>query len=164
MKKINFLVLLSALVVITGFFLPWLSYGEDGDYATGFTLAKLRGDSYMFAMILPAAAFFAGVLAVRFKRAAAFFAALTGACAIGWGLFEIVRFLHTQTFAGLWVTVLGAIMLFATGLVTGNWRRDSTDTPDNDEKKQLASDTDTSILTDVPRTGSTPLDADKFGK
>lgn len=43
---------------------------------------------------------------------------LVGGAFLAWGGFEVLRLLYHTTFAGLWLTALGALVLFIAGVET----------------------------------------------
>jgi hypothetical protein len=125
-KRINWPVLVASLVLLGGFFVPWLQIG-DGEsarviagYSIG-SLAAVHGSGYYAAFLLPLLAVGMGVAAVKKPNVASWIAIATGASLLAWGLFEIARFLYLQTFFGLWIMVAGAMLAAFGGALT--WRR-----------------------------------------
>ena len=69
----------------------------------------------------PFSALLIGGLSIKKPRWATGVGLTVGITILGWAIFEVVRLLYTRTFAGLWVSLLGAGLLFVGGLLT--WRR-----------------------------------------
>ncbi len=123
-KRMNLVVLAGSILVIGGFFSSWIGF-ELGQFS-GFRLAleaSRFGPQYSAAFLLPIMALVSALLSLKYKRISAGVATFTGAAAISWGVFEAARFLYNITFAGLWLTLVGCMVLFAGGLVTGQWTR-----------------------------------------
>ncbi len=120
-KEINWAALVGAVMLLVGFFLSWVRV-EDidsplGGWELGLHVAKF-GEAYYAAYAVPVLAVLLGVLAVKKPRWSTFLGLLMGFTALGWGMFEVVRLLYARTFAGLWVSVGGAALLFVAGLLS----------------------------------------------
>ena len=125
-RTINWPVLVAALVLLVGFFVPWIRL-PDGDSeqlvsgASMGVIAARYGGGYYVVYLLPLLAIGMGVAAVKKPNWASILAILVGISLLVWGLFEIARFLFLQTSWGLWVTVAGAMLAAFGGALT--WRR-----------------------------------------
>lgn len=82
------------------------------------SFAKERGALYYLLYLLPIGALLAGLVAWVDRRAAGTLAMLVGAAFLAWGGFELLCLLYQTTFAGLWLTGLGALILFVAGVET----------------------------------------------
>jgi len=123
MKIRNVWVLIGSILVVVGFCLGWFGlrgfgggFFIDGWQVVAF--AKERGAHYYLLYLLPIGALGAAALACVNRRAAGTLAALVGGGFLLWGGVEIVRVLYHTTFAGLWLTVLGALVLLVAGVET----------------------------------------------
>lgn len=121
-KKTNWLMLGAAALLLVGFFVPWVNIqdGEEFELLAGFQIAGFGGP-YTAVYLVPLLALGMGIAALKAPSAASAIGALTGAALVGWGLFEVARFLYVQTFWGLWVSVAGALLAVIGGAFT--WRR-----------------------------------------
>lgn len=123
MKLRNIWVLIGAVLVVAGFCLGWFGlrgFGA-GFFVNGWQViafAKDRGAAYYLLYLLPLGALSAGLLAWVDRRVAGTLAMLVGAAFLAWGGFEVLRLLYHTTFAGLWLTALGAAVLFVAGVET----------------------------------------------
>ena len=123
MSKQNHGVLVGAALILVGFCLGWFGIRGFGGgvFVNGWQVldfARGRGAIYLLLYLLPIGALAAAVLSFVHRRLAARVAMLVGAAFLAWGAFEAVRLLWHTTFLGLWLTLLGAIVLFVAGLVT----------------------------------------------
>ena len=119
----NVAVAIGAVLVVVGFFLGWV--GVDLGPATfsvsGWQIAKLArtyGAHYYVIYLLPIGAALAGLVALADKRAAAKLGLVVGGAFLLWSAVEVSRFLWRTTFIGLWLTVLGALVLLVAGFAT----------------------------------------------
>ncbi len=124
MKLRNVWVLIGAVLVVVGFCLGWFGlrgFGA-GFFVNGWqvlSFAKERGSAlYYLLYLLPVGALLAGLVAWVDRRAAGTLAMLVGGAFLLWGGLEVLRVLYHTTFAGLWVTALGALTLFVAGVET----------------------------------------------
>lgn len=123
MKLRNVWVLIGAVLVIVGFCLGWLGlrgFGA-GFFVNGWQIlsfAKERGALYWLLYLLPIGAILAGLVAWVDRRAAGTLAMLVGGAFMAWAGLELLRLLYHTTFAGLWLTALGALVLFIAGVET----------------------------------------------
>jgi hypothetical protein len=123
MKLRNVWVLLGALAALAGFCLGWFGlrgFGA-GFFVNGWqvlSFAKERGALYWLLYLLPLGALGAALLAFVDRRLAGTLAMLVGGGFLCWGGFELLRLLYHTTFAGLWVTALGAAVMFVAGVET----------------------------------------------
>lgn len=124
MKLRNVWVLLGAACALAGFCLGWFGLRGFGGgfFVNGWqvlSFAKDRGGAlYWLLYLLPLGTLGAGVLAFVDRRLAGTLAMLVGGGFLAWGSFELLRLLYHTTFAGLWVTALGAVVLFVAGVET----------------------------------------------
>lgn len=124
LKEINWLALAAGLMLLVGFFLPWIRLETVPEAIAGWQLARFTpkiGSAYYAAYLVPVLGVLLSVLAVKKPRWASGLGIATGATVLGWGVFEVVRFLYTKTFAGLWLSLAGAALMFIGGLIT--WKR-----------------------------------------
>ncbi len=124
LKEINWVAMAAGLMLLVGFFLPWIRVESIPDAVAGWQLglyAPKLGAGYYAAYIVPVLGALLAVLSVKKPRWSGVLGTVTGALALGWGVFEVVRFLYTRTFAGLWLSVAAAALMFIGGLIT--WRR-----------------------------------------
>ncbi len=124
LKEINWVAMAAGLMLLVGFFLPWIRVESIPDAIAGWQLglyAPKLGAAYYAAYIVPVLGALLAVLSVKKPRVSGVLGTMTGALALGWGMFEVVRFLYTRTFAGLWLSVAAAALMFIGGLI--NWRR-----------------------------------------
>ncbi|MEZ4376496.1 MAG: hypothetical protein AB7K71_01315 [Polyangiaceae bacterium] len=115
-------VLLGAGLVLVGFFMAWFgfSFGPASISISGWQIAKVasqRGAQYYAIYLLPLGALIAGFLALTNRRGAAKVALLVGGVFLLWSLAEVLLLLWRTTFLGLWLTLLGAGVLFFAGLL-----------------------------------------------
>ena len=124
LKEINWLAMAAGLMILVGFFLPWVRIESVPEAIAGWQLGiytpKL-GDAYYAAYAVPVLGALLAVLAVKKPSWASVLGVASGAAVLGWGVFEAVRFLYTKTFAGLWLSLAGAALMFVGGLIT--WKR-----------------------------------------
>lgn len=125
-RAINWPVLVASLVLLVGFFVPWIRLpdGDSEQLVSGASMgvvAAQYGGGYYVVYLLPLLAIAMGVAAVKKPNWASILAIFVGISLLVWGLFEIARFLFLQTSWGLWVTVAGAMLAAFGGALT--WRR-----------------------------------------
>ncbi|MCK6533175.1 MAG: hypothetical protein L6Q84_09395 [Polyangiaceae bacterium] len=123
MKLRNVWVLIGAVLVVAGFCLGWFGLRGFGGglFVNGWQViafAKDRALAYALLYLLPVGALLAGFVAWVDRRAAGTLAMLVGGAFLGWGAVEVLRLLYHTTFAGLWITALGALVLFVAGVET----------------------------------------------
>jgi hypothetical protein len=123
MKLRNVWVLLGAALVLVGFCLGWFGLRGFGGgvFVNGWqvlSFAKQRGALYWLLYLLPVGALAAALVALIDRRKAGALAMLVGGAFLCWGGFELLRLLYHTTFAGLWVTLVGALVLFVAGVET----------------------------------------------
>jgi hypothetical protein len=123
MKRVNVGVVVGSVLVLVGFFLAWvgIDLGHAAISVSGWEVARVakeHGAIYYLVYLFPIGALAAGFFAFSKPRRAAVLAMLTGGGFLAWGLFEVMRLLWRTTFIGLWLTVLGALVLFVVGLAT----------------------------------------------
>ena len=116
-------VLVGAVLILVGFCLGWFGIRGFGGgvFVNGWQVldfARSRGAVYVLLYLLPLGALGAALLAFVNRRLAGALATVAGGAFIAWGAFEAVRLLWHTTFLGLWLTLLGAVVLFAAGLAT----------------------------------------------
>lgn len=124
LKEINWLAMTAGLMLLVGFFLPWIRLESVPQAIAGWQLGMYTpklGSAYYAAYLVPVLGAVLTVLAVKKPRWASGVGVTTGAAILGWGVFEVVRFLYTRTFAGLWLSLAGAALMFIGGLIT--WKR-----------------------------------------
>lgn len=112
----------AAGLLLIGFVVPWVRIhrGDEGFVVlAGFEIAGLGG-AYALVYLLPLLAIGMGATAVKKPSIASMLGSLTGAILVGWGLFEVGRFLYAQTFWGLWLSIGGALLAVVGGAFT--WR------------------------------------------
>ena len=119
----NIGILCGAVLVVVGFFLGWVGFdlGPATFSMSGWQLAKLaseRGAHYYLIYLFPLGALFAGLVALVDRRAAAKLGIAVGGFFLAWSSIEIMRLLWRMTFVGLWLSVLGAFVLFGVGCAT----------------------------------------------
>lgn len=132
LKRVNWVMLFGGLVVVVGFFLPWLSFGPE-KIVSGSEVASITsevGDSYYMLYAIPALGLCIAAASLRSRKLSAGLGILAGTLVLGWALFEIFRFLHTSTFSGLWITIFGAVILLLGGIVSGHWRNPPDEEPE----------------------------------
>jgi len=125
-KQINWPVLVAALVLLVGFFVPWIRVpdGASEQIVSGASMGVVAarfGGGYYVVYLLPLFALGMGVAAVKKPSWASVLAIVVGVSLLVWGLFELARFLFLQTRWGLWVTAVGAMLAAFGGALT--WRR-----------------------------------------
>lgn len=123
-RDVHWVGLAGASILLAGFFLPWVRLDETKAPVAGWELgghAAELGPAYYAVFLLPVLAFAVALLAVKRPRVAGGLGLTTGGVVLGWALFEVARVLYTRTFAGLWLSLLGAAVLFLGSLLT--WRR-----------------------------------------
>ncbi|MBW2528875.1 MAG: hypothetical protein JRI23_32165 [Deltaproteobacteria bacterium] len=123
MKLRNIWVLIGAACVLAGFCLGWVGLRGlgGGMFVNGWqvlSFAKERGVVGWSLYLLPVGALAAGLAAWIDRRVAATIAMVVGAGLLCWGGFELLRMLYHTTFAGLWTTVFGALVLLVAGVET----------------------------------------------
>jgi len=121
--KMNVAVAFGAVLVVVGFFLGWV--GVDLGAATfsmsGWQIAKLArlyGVHYYLVYLFPLGAALTAMIALVDKRAGAKLGLVVGGGFLLWSLIELSRFLWRTTFIGLWLTVIGALVLLIGGFAT----------------------------------------------
>jgi hypothetical protein len=125
-KQINWPVLVAALVLLVGFFVPWIRIpdGDSEQIVSGASMGVVAdelGGAYYVVYLLPLFAIAMGVAAVKKPSWASMISIVVGVSLLVWGLFELARFLFLQTRWGLWVTAVGAMLAAFGGALT--WRR-----------------------------------------
>lgn len=123
MKLRNVWVLIGASLVLVGFCLGWFGLRGFGGglFVNGWqvlNLAKQRGALYCLLYLLPLGTLAAALAALVNRRLAGTVAMLVGGGFLCWGALELLRLLFRTTFAGLWITVLGALVLLVAGVET----------------------------------------------
>ncbi|MEZ4221773.1 MAG: hypothetical protein R3B13_12650 [Polyangiaceae bacterium] len=123
MKRMNVGVLVGAALVLVGFCMGWLGlrgFGA-GVFIDGWQLIaamKKRGAPFYALYLLPVGAVAALLASFFNRRLAANLALCVGGGFFTWALFEFVHLLWRTTFAGLWLTAFGALILLLAGLTT----------------------------------------------
>jgi hypothetical protein len=149
LKKVNLIAIVGAVLVAVGFFFSWFAVGtgEEGEIISGFSVGSVAGDmgpAYYIVYLLPLLA--VGVVALTFKkpRFGAVLAMITGGAFLLWGLYEVARFLFEVTFVGLWMTVIGCILLLLGGIVGFRFKAEAASeaTPKASELPANTGDTD----------------------
>jgi hypothetical protein len=123
MNRTNLGVLVGAGMVLLGFFLGWIGLRGFGGgvFVTGWQvleLARTRGAPYFLLYLFPIGAAVAAFAALVDRRLAATLGVVVGGAFVAWGAFELLRVLWHTTFLGLWLTLLGALILLGAGLAT----------------------------------------------
>ena len=123
MTRGNPWVLSGAVLVVGGFCMGWVGLRGlggglfvDGWGVLGFL--RERSSAYWLLYALPVGAIAAGVAALFDRRAAATLALVVGLGLLAWSAFEVARIVWNTTFAGLWLTWAGALVLTLAGLGT----------------------------------------------
>ncbi len=117
----NMGVLVGASLVLVGFCLGWLGlrgFGA-GVFVDGWQLlsfSKQRGAFFYLLYLLPIGAVAALLAAFFARRLAANLALLVGGGLFAWALLEFLHLLWRTTFAGLWITAFGGLVLVVAGL------------------------------------------------
>lgn len=121
MQRTNIGVLMGAVLVLVGFCMGWLGlrgFGA-GLFIDGWQLLsamKERGAPFYLLYLLPIGAMAALLAALFHRRLAANLAVCVGGGFFVWAVFELVHLLWRTTFAGLWLTAFGALVLLLAGL------------------------------------------------
>lgn len=124
LKEINWVAMGAGLMLLVGFFLPWIRIESVPEAIAGWQLgiySPKLGAAYYAAYLVPVLGALMAVLSVKKPRWASGVGIAAGATILGWGVFEVARFLYTRTFAGLWLSLAGAALMFIGGLIT--WKR-----------------------------------------
>ncbi len=121
MQRTNIGVLAGAALVLVGFCMGWLGLRGlgAGVFIDGWQLIstmKSRGVAFYALYLLPVGAIAALLASFFHRRLAANLGVWVGGGFFVWALFELVYLLWRTTFAGLWLTAFGAMVLVLAGL------------------------------------------------
>ncbi len=120
----NIFALVGSVLLLVGFFLNWVELDPEEGPIGGLgmaTLAATQGGFYYAAYALPVLAIALAALSFKKPRLSSALSIAVGGLLILWGVVEVARFLYQQTFAGLWLSVLGAAVMLLGGL--WSWKR-----------------------------------------
>ncbi len=123
MRKTNIGILMGGLLVLFGMCLGWFGLRGFGGglFITGWQVlafGRVRGSLYILAYAFPIGAGLAVLTSFIDRRLSALMGMVVGGAFFFWSSIEVLRLLWRTTFLGLWVTVLGALVLLLTGLLT----------------------------------------------
>ncbi len=145
-KDVNWVGLSGSLILLAGFFLSWVRLDETRGPIAGWELgghAAELGPAYYAVFLLPVLAVANVMLAVKKPRVASVVSVVVGATVLGWAVLEVARVLYARTFAGLWLSLLGAAVLLLGSLLT--WRRTRRLQRESTSQGRIAADVSVSV-------------------
>lgn len=114
-KQSRTLIAVAGLVLLLGFFLPWISFGGLG--VSGWYFASNAGAS-AFIWLVPVGGMAMLATALTGSRYARATSAVVGLALVGYAVVKTVHSFFATTGIGLWMVILGALAALALPLIT----------------------------------------------
>lgn len=142
LTNVNWVMLLGGLTLAASFFMPWMSAGPD-KIMNGMDVAaqtQSTGGSLAILYALPVLGLLIAGASLRSRKISAGLGIAAGVGMVGFGIYEVFRFLSTSTFYGMWLTLIAALLLLVGGAISGHWRNPPDEVEEGDDAAKSVGD------------------------